>query len=84
VRATVMYGAGDVRAEQRPDATVRQPTVIGDGAVGLSAVLAAKRLRAERIILMGRHTGAPTWAASSAPPTSSPSGGLRAWNGSVS
>jgi threonine dehydrogenase-like Zn-dependent dehydrogenase len=30
-------------------------TVIGDGAVGLSAVLAAKRLGAERIILMGRH-----------------------------
>jgi threonine dehydrogenase-like Zn-dependent dehydrogenase len=137
VRATVMYGAGDVRVEQVPDATVRQPTdavvrvvrsaicgsdlwaygsmpasqpgrpmgheflgvvedvgaevtglkrgdlvvtpfvwadntcdfcaegrveprtsvtVIGDGAVGLSAVLAAKRLRAERIILMGRHT----------------------------
>jgi threonine dehydrogenase-like Zn-dependent dehydrogenase len=30
-------------------------TVIGDGAVGLSAVLASKRLGAERIILMGRH-----------------------------
>jgi threonine dehydrogenase-like Zn-dependent dehydrogenase len=30
-------------------------TVIGDGAVGLSAVLAAHRLGAERIILMGRH-----------------------------
>jgi len=30
--------------------------VIGDGAVGLSAVLSAKRLGAERIILMGRHT----------------------------
>lgn len=31
-------------------------TVIGDGAVGLCAVLAARRLGAERIILMGRHT----------------------------
>ncbi|QDW64456.1 zinc-binding dehydrogenase [Oerskovia sp. KBS0722] len=31
-------------------------TVIGDGAVGLSAVLAAKQLGAEKIILMGRHT----------------------------
>ncbi|MEU6172723.1 alcohol dehydrogenase catalytic domain-containing protein [Streptantibioticus parmotrematis] len=31
-------------------------TVIGDGAVGLSAVIAAKLLGAERIILMGRHT----------------------------
>jgi Zinc-binding dehydrogenase len=29
--------------------------VIGDGAVRLSAVLAAKRLGAERILLMGRH-----------------------------
>ncbi|MFI9357413.1 zinc-binding dehydrogenase [Streptomyces lydicus] len=29
--------------------------VIGDGAVGLCAVIAAKRLGAERIILMGRH-----------------------------
>ena len=31
-------------------------TVVGDGAVGLSAVLAARQLSAERIILMGRHT----------------------------
>ncbi|WP_427016438.1 zinc-dependent alcohol dehydrogenase family protein [Pseudarthrobacter sp. P1] len=30
-------------------------TVVGDGAVGLMAVLSAKRLGAERIILMGRH-----------------------------
>jgi threonine dehydrogenase-like Zn-dependent dehydrogenase len=30
-------------------------TVIGDGAVGLPAVLSAKQLGAERIILMGRH-----------------------------
>ena len=30
-------------------------TVIGDGAVGLCAVLAARRLGAEQIILMGRH-----------------------------
>lgn len=30
-------------------------TVIGDGAVGLSAVLASQTLGAERIILMGRH-----------------------------
>ena len=30
-------------------------TVVGDGAVGLLAVLAARRLGAERIILMGRH-----------------------------
>ncbi|NMO90602.1 alcohol dehydrogenase catalytic domain-containing protein [Actinomycetospora sp. TBRC 11914] len=30
-------------------------TVVGDGAVGLSAVLAAKRLGAEQIVLMGHH-----------------------------
>jgi threonine dehydrogenase-like Zn-dependent dehydrogenase len=30
-------------------------TVIGDGAVGLLAVLSARRLGAERIVLMGRH-----------------------------
>ncbi|WP_174442361.1 zinc-binding dehydrogenase [Demequina silvatica] len=39
-------------AEIKPGHTV---TVIGDGAVGLSAVLAAKQMGAERIILMGRH-----------------------------
>ena len=32
-------------------------TVVGDGAVGLCAVLAARRLGAEQIILMGRHKG---------------------------
>ena len=36
-------------------ATGSTVTVIGDGAVGLSAVLSAKRLGAERVILMGRH-----------------------------
>lgn len=30
-------------------------TVIGDGAVGLSAVLASKQMGADKIILMGRH-----------------------------
>jgi threonine dehydrogenase-like Zn-dependent dehydrogenase len=33
-------------------------TVIGDGAVGLSAVLAARRLGAERLLLMGLEFGA--------------------------
>ncbi len=41
-----------VTAGVRPGSTV---TVIGDGAVGLSAVLSAKQLGAERIVLMGRH-----------------------------
>ena len=41
-----------VKAGVGPRTTV---TVIGDGAVGLSAVLAAKRFGAERVVLMGRH-----------------------------
>jgi threonine dehydrogenase-like Zn-dependent dehydrogenase len=41
-----------VTAGVSPRTTV---TVIGDGAVGLCAVLAAKRLGAERILLVGRH-----------------------------
>ncbi|MGZ4493285.1 MAG: zinc-dependent alcohol dehydrogenase family protein [Nocardioides sp.] len=41
-----------VKAGVRAGDTV---TVIGDGAVGLLAVLSAKRLGAEQIILMGRH-----------------------------
>ena len=41
------------RGNVGPGTTV---TVIGDGAVGLSAVLASKQLGATTIILMGRHT----------------------------
>ncbi|SUA31257.1 Zinc-binding dehydrogenase [Mycolicibacterium fortuitum] len=44
---------GVVTAGVGPGSSV---TVIGDGAVGLCAVLAAKRLGAEQIILNGRHT----------------------------
>ncbi|MFD9193746.1 alcohol dehydrogenase catalytic domain-containing protein [Streptomyces phaeochromogenes] len=50
-----VYGTGYHAAKQahvRPGDAV---TVIGDGAVGLLAVLSAKQLGAERIILMGRH-----------------------------
>ncbi len=51
-----VYGTGyhsAVKASVSPRTTV---TVIGDGAVGLMAVLSAKRLGAEQVILMGRHT----------------------------
>ena len=41
-----------VCAKVREGGTV---AVVGDGAVGLSAVLAAKRLGAERIIALSRH-----------------------------
>jgi len=43
-----------VCADVRPGQSV---TVIGDGAVGLCGVLAAKRLGAEQIVLLGRHKG---------------------------
>ncbi|MFE0045151.1 zinc-dependent alcohol dehydrogenase family protein [Streptomyces albireticuli] len=42
-----------VSAGVRPGATV---AVVGDGAVGLCAVLAARRLGAERVVTLGRHT----------------------------
>ena len=45
--------------------------VVGDGAVGLCGVIAAKRLGAEQIIIMGRHQDRIALAKSSAPPTSS-------------
>ncbi|MEH0939176.1 zinc-binding dehydrogenase [Micromonospora psammae] len=50
-----VYGTGyhaAKRANVDPRTTV---TVIGDGAVGLLAVLSARQLGAQRIILMGRH-----------------------------
>jgi threonine dehydrogenase-like Zn-dependent dehydrogenase len=50
VLGTGWFGA--VAAEAGPDKTV---AVVGDGAVGLLAVLAAKQLGAERIIAMSRH-----------------------------
>jgi threonine dehydrogenase-like Zn-dependent dehydrogenase len=42
-----------VTAQVGPGVSV---AVVGDGAVGLCAVLAARRLGAEQVILMGRHT----------------------------
>jgi threonine dehydrogenase-like Zn-dependent dehydrogenase len=50
VLGTGWFGA--VAAEVSPDKTV---AVVGDGAVGLLAVMAAKRLGAKRIITMSRH-----------------------------
>jgi threonine dehydrogenase-like Zn-dependent dehydrogenase len=50
VLGTGWFGA--VAAEAGPGKTV---AVVGDGAVGLLAILAAKRLGAERVIAMSRH-----------------------------
>ncbi|GIE92102.1 zinc-dependent alcohol dehydrogenase family protein [Actinoplanes regularis] len=50
-----VYGTGHHCAVRAGVDTRTTVTVIGDGAVGLLAVMAAKRLGAEQIILMGRH-----------------------------
>ncbi|MFF2383355.1 zinc-binding dehydrogenase [Streptomyces sp. NPDC058108] len=52
VFATGYHGAVSGGVDERT-----RVTVIGDGAVGLMAVLSARRLGAEQIILMGRHRG---------------------------
>ena len=50
-----VYGTGWHAAVRGGVTTGSTVTVIGDGAVGLMAVLSAKLLGAERIVLMGRH-----------------------------
>jgi threonine dehydrogenase-like Zn-dependent dehydrogenase len=50
-----VFGTGHHAAVRGRVSVGRTVTVIGDGAVGLMAVLASKRLGAEQIVLMGRH-----------------------------
>jgi threonine dehydrogenase-like Zn-dependent dehydrogenase len=50
-----VYGTGYHAAKRAGVTAGDTVAVIGDGAVGLLAVLSAKQLGAERIILMGRH-----------------------------
>ncbi|MEU3856570.1 zinc-dependent alcohol dehydrogenase family protein [Streptomyces sp. NPDC028722] len=50
-----VYGTGYHAARTAHVGPRTTVTVIGDGAVGLLAVLSARQLGAERIILMGRH-----------------------------
>ena len=51
-----VYGTGYHAAFMGGVSSETTVTVIGDGAVGLLAVLSARQLGAERVILMGRHT----------------------------
>jgi threonine dehydrogenase-like Zn-dependent dehydrogenase len=51
-----VYGTGWHAAHQAHVAAGDTVAVIGDGAVGLMAVLSARQMGAEQIILMGRHT----------------------------
>ncbi|GLY29065.1 alcohol dehydrogenase catalytic domain-containing protein [Kineosporia sp. NBRC 101731] len=50
-----VFGTGHHAAVRGGVTAGSSVTVIGDGAVGLLAVLAAKRLGAQEILLMGRH-----------------------------
>ena len=61
VMCTGNYGAEKAAVTRGDTVTV---TVIGDGTVGLSAVLAlsAKRLAAEQIVLMGGQPPARPWS----------------------
>ena len=77
VLGTGWFGA--VAAETGPGKAV---AVVGDGAVGLLAVLAARHLGAERIIAMSRHEPRQRLASSSARLTSSKSERTTAWRGS--
>lgn len=51
-----VYGTGWHAARLARVSSLTTVAVIGDGAVGLLAVLSAKQMGAERIILMGRHS----------------------------
>src|SRR4051794_16153776 len=50
-----VMGTGHHAAVVSKVAPGKRAAVVGDGAVGLCAVIAAKRLGAEQIIIMGRH-----------------------------
>ena len=51
----VMGTGHHARRRRRGRARARRVAVVGDGAVGLCGVIAAKRLGAEQIIILGRH-----------------------------
>lgn len=51
-----VFGTGHHAAVSAQVGPGKDVVVVGDGAVGLLGVLAAKRLGAERIVLMGHHT----------------------------
>ena len=70
-----------VTANVRPGKSV---AVVGDGAVGLCGVVAAKRLGAEQIIIMGRHSDRIALAKSSARRMWSPSAARRLLSASAS
>jgi threonine dehydrogenase-like Zn-dependent dehydrogenase len=79
VMATGWHAA--ISAGVQPGMTV---AVVGDGAVGLCAVLAASRLGAKRVIAMSRHQPRQQLAREFGAPTSSQSVATKASPGSTS
>jgi threonine dehydrogenase-like Zn-dependent dehydrogenase len=77
VLGTGWYAADAARVE--PGSTV---AVVGDGAVGLMGVLAAKQMGASRIFAISRHKTGKASRSNSARSTSSPRGAMTAWRGS--
>ncbi len=68
VLGTGWYAADAARVSEGSTAVV-----VGDGAVGLMGVLAAKQMGAERIIAMSRHKSRQDWRSNSGPRISCPS-----------
>lgn len=60
--ASDVLGTGWFGADAAAAGPGKTVAVVGDGAVGLCAVLAAKQMGAERIIAMSRHSGRQTLA----------------------
>ena len=79
-----VMGTGHHAALSAKVAPGKTAAVVGDGAVGLCGVIAAKRLGAERIIVLGRHADRIALARSSARPTSSASAATRRSSASAS
>jgi threonine dehydrogenase-like Zn-dependent dehydrogenase len=65
-----VMGTGHHAARAAKVGRGKKVAVVGDGAVGLCGVIAAKRLGAEQIIILGRHPIGSRWRKRSAPPTS--------------
>ena len=71
-----MFGMGWFAADAAKVSPGMTVVVVGDGAVGLLAVLSAKQMGAERIIAMSRHAMRQSSLGNSVRPISSPNAGM--------
>src|SRR5436309_9208693 len=76
-----VMGTGHHAAVVAKVAAGKKIAVVGDGAVGLCGVIAAERLGAAQIIIMGRHPDGSRWPESSVPLMSSQSAAGRRSSG---